>query len=537
MASVAELTAQTLGSWGVEHLFGVPGGEVLDLMEAARAEGINFVLVGQESSAAFMAEAGVRLTGNPGAVLATLGPGATNLVTGVAHALLDRVPMAALTGSFGQDVEDSATHQVLDQGELFKAVAKGSWRLRPSTAHSVLGRAFRLALQDPPGPVHLSLSAEDARGEAAGKGTPQLIPPRPPQADPQALARAASLLQASRRPILVAGLGAMGQGIPRALSDLASHVGIPVVVTSKAKGIVDEAAPNFLGVVGLGMAADGVLREVMARADLVLMVGYDPVEVVPSWLDAHRGEGAVVTVAAVHDPAAGPADVALVGDIGDVLSRLAAKFHSGALRRWAEGELEEARKRVLATLATPCERGVPPQQVVLTLRRLAPVDAIATVDVGSHKILACQAWEARRPGTFLVSNGLSSMGFALPAANAAKLVKPSAPVVAMTGDGGLLMALHEMEVTERLDLPILVVLFNDGCLALIKEKQRRRGYQALGMDYCPIDWPKVAEGFGFESHRVESPGALEGRLREALRSTSPCLVDVAIDWEAYRPML
>ncbi len=536
MPTVADAAAEALAHQGVEYIFGLPGGETLDLMEACRARSVEFILVNHEASGPFMAEVYHRLTGKPGACLATLGPGATNLVTGVAHATLDRIPLAAFTALPARATHPLATHQVLDLGLLLRGITKGTWDLTPENARWTLARGLRTALEPRPGAVHFGLASDVARAEVKGAlvATPF---GGPHHCDATLIARAADLLRASRKPLLAVGLGALRQGVPRLLRDFSQLLRIPVLATPKAKGVVDEEEANFLGVAGLGMAADRPLGEALGACDLLLAVGLDMVEFVDPWFDLLPREAPLVAVADHTSHDLPRVEVELVGDVGDTLSRLLAQFHGGGGLKWSEAEILEMRARVEASLRADAGRGVHPDEALRTLRRLLPPEAIATVDVGSHKILACQLWSCRHPGTFFVSNGLSSMGFALPAANAAKLVARDRPVVCITGDGGLLMALHEMEVTRRLGLPILAVVMDDGCLALIKEKQHLRGLPPYGMDFGSVDWPRMAEAFGWHGYRVESASSLEPTLKEAVGSREACLVDVAVDWEAYRPIL
>ncbi len=534
MASVAEAVARYLWERGVRHVVGLPGGEVLDLMEACRAQGMQFILSNHETSAAFMAAVHGHLTGVPGVAIATLGPGATNLATGLGHALLDRQPMVAFTGAFPLDIRNLGSHQVVDHRRLLSAVAKASLEITAGAAGGIVARAWEAALGPPPGPVHLDLPGEVARAEAAPPPAP--VAARRPQADTMILNRLVQGLREARRPALLVGLGALRGETPSQVASLAELLGIPVLVTPKAKGVVDESRPYFLGVVGLGMAADGILQDVLSSLDFLMMVGYDPVEVVPSWLEAlPPGD----RLASLNDgPSPGtPGTLQVEGDVAEALSRIQAQLHSGFPRRWREEELGALRSKVLVSLeGSRPQRGLAPLEALKLIRRAVPQEAVVAVDVGSHKILASQAWICRGPGAFLVSNGLSSMGFALPAANMAQVLQPRSRVACITGDGGLLMALHELEVTRRLDLPIQVFLMDDGCLALIKEKQRRRGFPNLGMDFGPMDWLGVAEGFGLEAVRAETPEQLAGIVREPWPE-GPRLIDVAVDWACYGPAL
>lgn len=542
----AATIARTLRDAGVRHAFGLPGGEVIDLIAALEGAGIEFVLVGHESSAAIMAEVTAQLTGTPGVCVGTVGPGAANLVPGVAHAWLDRGPVLAFTGALPTGAAGTYTHQALDQGAMFAPVTKWTATLTGGPQETVR-RAIRLACSGRPGPVHLDLPTDMALREAAfdphlppvpalrGAGAPDgAAAPGPPGGR---VAAALSLLAASRRPALVVGLGCLWDEVATEVRDLAHRLGAPVLTTPKAKGVMPESDPLFLGVAGLGMKADGALKQVLAEADLVVAVGFEPVEVVRSWYRPWPTSTPAVHVDRL--PNADEyyrADAELLGNVRASLAALLAHLPGTGRQPW--DDWPAARARLLADLhpASGGEAGGPlsPARVIAAVRDALPAEAIGVVDVGSHKILAAQLWRTEQPHGFLVSNGLSLMGYGVPAAIAAKLNRPDQPVAAILGDGGFAMAMQEVAVAARHRLNVVLVVFADQALSLIKLKQLGRSLPPVGVDFHGMDHAAAAEAMGGRGMRVGRLAELPGAVAAALEHRGPVVVDVAVDPAEYR---
>jgi acetolactate synthase-1/2/3 large subunit len=534
--STAELLAGYVHAAGVRHIFGYPGESVIDFMEAARHQGIDVISAVREATAAFMAEGAAMATGRPGVCLSTLGPGSTAVLNGVASATLDRVPMLAISGQIESSREQFFTHQVVDHGRMFAPVTKATLRLDPASADIVVRKALRTAVAERPGAVHLTVTA-DAWAVPAGTGPSETgrvtLPPLAPAvgtADVYGDGDPLAGLRAARRPVLLAGPAAVRCGAGQELADLAELAGIPVVVSPMAKGVIPEDHPYFAGV--LDMAGHRVVWELLAGADLILTAGFDPVELISPWsvatpvlhLDTTPNTDQVY--ASAHE---------LVGDVGAILGWIAVQW-SGA-PRWSEREVAEHRARLRAAWqAGRAEGRLNPSDVVSIAREAAPADAIVTTDVGSHKIMAGQAWSASRPRSVLMTNGLSAMGFGVPAAIAARLCLPDRPVIALVGDGGFAMTATEMRIAAELGLPVTVVVFADGSLNRIELRQQLMGYPPTATRLGGTDLPALAEAMGCDGVRADTPAALEKALAdlgERSRGSRPLVIEARIDPSEY----
>ncbi|NLN16910.1 MAG: thiamine pyrophosphate-binding protein [Firmicutes bacterium] len=534
MATTAEALAAALKAWGVERVFGVPGGTVLPVIEALGQEGIEFVLVKHENNGALMASAHAQLTGRPGVCLATGGPGTVNFINGLAHAHMDRAPVLAITGQFSESTVPLITHQRLDQRELLAPVVKWSARVDGENVQGVVDKALRIAASDRPGPVHLDI-AGDAAGKAA-KGGFRYGPVKSPAgpADRGECQRALELLQGAKRPVILAGLGVLWERAHDVLLEVVEKLQCPVMVTPKAKGVIPADHPQFAGVLGLGMAADSLLLEVLRQGDLIVTVGYDPVEVVGSWYRPW-------SVPTIHIDSLPniegfyQAEVELVGSIPASLQALLPEIapspedwqgRAAILRRELREHFGESIPAAL--------RGASPYQLIQALSQALPRETLVTCDVGAHKILACQVWPTFAPGAFLVSNGLSTMGFSLPAAIAARLHDPERPLLCLTGDGGLGMVLGELETAARLGLGFPIILFVDGSLSLIKVKQEEKGYPTVGVDFSTPDWAGIAKSFGARGVKTDSIDTCLKETLAAMEEGRLTLIAVEIDPREYR---
>ena len=511
MPSCAEAIARSLAARGVELLFGLPGGEIVAFLDACRRAGIRFILTGHESSAAWMAQVTGQITGIPGVCASTLGPGATNLVTGVANAFLDRAPLLAFTAQIPDSSLATMTHQRLALDTLFAPVTKAS--LKVDESFSTDG-ALDLALEPRPGPVHVSLASDLATKECFFHEKPRSARAiRPVSAEP-----VAARIAESRRPIVLIGLGAT-PAIAAAAGALIDGLQCPFLVTPKAKGILSEDHPLFLGVAS-GMALDREILETIRAADLVIAVGFDPVECDKTWF----ANTEIVSIDSVSMAEGEYRPLEAIGDIAALLGQI-----EPALKPWPRELIEQRR----AAIARAPGDGLSPLRVIEELRAVCPRDGIATCDVGSHKLAMGQFWRSYQPGTFFMSNGLSGMGFGLPAAIAAQLAYPERGVVAVVGDGGMLMMLHDMTLIRELNLPILIVVFTDRSLSLIRVSEHRRGIAPYGVDFTPPDFAAIAEAFGICSARVTSIAEFRAAADRALAARTACLLDVAIDFREY----
>jgi acetolactate synthase-1/2/3 large subunit len=530
MGTTAALLARYVRAAGARHVFGYPGESVIDFMDAARQHGLGVVSAVREATAAFMAEGAAMATGRPGVCLSTLGPGSTAVLNGVASATLDRVPMLAISGQIESSREQFFTHQVVDHGRMFAPVTKQALRLDPASADIVIRKALRTAVAERPGAVHLTVTA-DAWPVPAGDDI--AVPPLAPAAgtvDVYSDGDPLAGLRAARRPVLLAGTAAVRCDAGQELVDLAELAGIPVVVSPMAKGVFPEDHPYFAGV--LDMAGHRVLWDLLAGADLILAVGFDPVELISPW--------SVATPVLHLDTTPNTDQVyasaqELVGHVGALLGWIAVQW-SGA-PRWEPGEVAAHRARLRAAWQDGRVEGrLNPSDVVAIARQAAPADALVTTDVGSHKIMAGQVWSAGGPRSVLMTNGLSAMGFGVPAAIGARLSCPDRPVLALVGDGGFAMTATELRIAAELGLPVTVVVFADGSLNRIELRQQLMGYPPTATRLGGTDLPALAEAMGCDGVRVDTPAGLEKALSDlAARSagTRPLVVEARIDTAEY----
>ena len=523
-------------------MFGLPGGEILDFIEAARTAGIEFILVRHEAVAAFMADAGGQIERKPGVCVSTLGPGAINLTLGVANAFLDRSPLLAITATMSTGAAPYATHQQLDLNAVFRPFTKQTITLDGVNTAATVRRAWRTALEPRFGPVHLALPSDVARQaehQAADRCPVSLTPDPPPKPSADAIARMAGEISRAKRPVIVLGLDLNPYTDAPAVRRFAEAVGAPVFVTPKAKGIFPEDHPQFFGVCS-GLAADSVIVGFLGGADLIVGVGFDPVESDKLWHQTMK----LVSIAPVSIASGNyRPPLELVGDIVDSLTRL------GQLRygpyQWTSDDEAAFRQRLEAMLrgmggqdgrdGPDRKRGLSALAVTCCLRDLFPPETILTTDVGSIKLLVSQAWRSTEPMTFLESNGLSAMGYSLPAAMAAKLARPDRPVLCTMGDGGFAMVFADLETCVRRRIPFVTVVYNDSALSLIDVVQQRRDYPVCGVRYGNIDFAAASAALGAWSRRATTLDELALAVREAQRvSDRPSVIDVPIDPTEYR---
>ncbi len=527
MATVAEHVAAHLRAAGVEFVFGLPGGENVELLDALQRAGLRFVLTHHESSAVFMADATARLTGTPGVCLTTLGPGAANAIAGVAHAYLDRAPVLVLTAQVPETVRPQQTHQFIDLQALFAPITKGSFQVRPDSAPEAIPTALHLATSGRPGPVHVQISNDTATQPV---DTRQAAPPPPQPAAPApaACADARALLAQARRPAIVVGLGLEPERPYAVLRQLAEAIGAPVITTPKGKGALPDDHPLAAGTIGLTRTDPAYA--ILDEADCILAIGFDVVELVKPW------DQAAALIWLAPWPNADPtlaARVECIGRLGPALGELATAA-CATTQDWGAARVAQYRAALAGReLPIPANDRMLPQWVLATLRGVTPRDVIFTSDVGSHKILASLTWPTYAPNSFLVSNGLSSMGFGLPAAIAAGSVSNGRPVICVTGDAGMMMALGELGVLARLKMPVIVVVFHDAALDLIRAQQLRAGKPMYGTEFTNPDFVQVAKAYGIAGYRVTSEARCADAVATALATRGPTLIEAMIDPVSY----
>lgn len=521
MSTVGRAIGDRLYAAGIRHVFGHPGGEVVDLIEGFRLAGLEFVLAKHETSAAFMAEAMASSTGLPGACLATLGPGATNLVTGVAHAYLDRAPVIAITGQLPVDRFEIVTHQKLDLRALFAPITKWQARVSAANAVAVTDRAVRLALRRRQGPVFLEVPSDvpSQDAEPGGIGGDAVLPGA---LDRRAVDAALAALRTSARPVLLAGLDALDGATSDALRRFVEAWGIPAIMSPKAKGLLRDDHPLCVGTIeGLGSAK---LYDWIAGRDLVLMVGFDPVEFDRDW----TAPAPVIHIGPLpNDDRYYAAAVEVVGPIADALDALRATDRLDATD--AARFREDFRRFV-----RPSREGLTSQDVLAALREALPEDALVSCDVGFNKSVSIQCWPAYAPRTFFVSNGLSSMGYGLPAAIGLKLAHRDRAVACVLGDGGFAMSVAELETAARLGLAFTVVVLADEALQQIKAGQERKGFAVTGTTFGALDYRALATAFGADGVEVGTVDECRAAFQDAARSTRVTLVAAHVDPAGYR---
>lgn len=525
--TVAEVVAATLHAAGVRVVFGLPGGETIELLDALRRVGIDFVLVANESSALFMADAHARVLGGVGVCLTTLGPGATNALMGCAHAYLDRAPILLITAQKHDALLPDYTHQVVDLHALFRPITKATWQVTAANAASVVQQALALAVEGRPGPIHLQLSNEDAalaRQDASG---PPFAMPAIAPVPHEALAQARALLNRAAKPLIVAGLGLEPQRPYNALRELAETLGAPVIVAPKAKGALPDNHPLAAGVIGLTRSDPAYT--LLDEADCILAVAFDVVELVKPWAT----HAPVIWLApwTNHDPVL-PAAVELVGDLNTLLTALIDGDYMPD-NQWGAARVDRYRAGLPRDLPLPAPGRLLPQEVLATLRAALPRDAMLSVDVGSHKIHSSLEWPTLAPNTFFLSNGLSCMGYGLPAALGASRAAPHRPTVCLTGDAGMSMAVGELTVLARQGGPILVVVLNDGAIDLIRAQQVRAGKPVHGTEFASPDFTLIAAAYAIPATRVTSVSQFQAAVATFVANPGPRLIEVMLDPIGY----
>ncbi len=534
METAAEVFVRCLENEGVRHVFGIPGEETLDLNEALdRSASIEFVPVRHEQGGAFMADAYGRLTGRAGVCLGTLGPGATNLVTGMADAFLDRAPVVALTGQTDLSEMHKESHQYIDVVRMMKPVTKWNARVHdPDIIPEAVRKAFAVAEREKPGATHLELPADVMELPLAADPVPR----RPPAlVEPVAaeLHRAAELLQAAERPVVLAGNGIARQHASPALRRFVQQTGLGVITTFMGKGVIDADDEHALFTAGL--RAQDYPRGFMGRSDLVVCVGYDLVEWSPVNWNPNRDRRVICidTTPAESDAHYVP-DVELTGDISHILTHLGNLVSDKPPARVVTPPFNQM---IRDALESHSDDGFPikPQRALRDLRELMGPSDLLISDVGAHKLWISRLWPAHEPNTVLISNGAAAMGFALPAAVAARMVLPKdRRVVTISGDGGFLMNVQELETAKRLGLAIVNIVWSDNAYGVIEVHQQRKFGHLAGTKFTNPDLVMLAESFGIAGMRVSSADELMPTLRRALELDIPSVVEIPIDYRENR---
>ncbi|MEE8264409.1 MAG: acetolactate synthase large subunit [Gammaproteobacteria bacterium] len=524
----AELLVRCLENEQVDRIYGIPGEENIDVMDALLDSTIQFVTTRHEQGAAFMADVYGRLTGKAGVCLATLGPGATNLVTGVADANMDNAPVVAIAGQAATTRLHKESHQVLDLVNLFKPISKYSTQIRvPEIIPEIVRKAFKVAEAEKPGCSFFGLPENVAGTTVEGKTPLKVQSPLTPAPPEEKVAEAVKLISDANFPLIMAGNGVIRAGASHELVRFAETLNIPVANTFMAKGVIPFSHELALGAVGL--QADDYVLCGFDRADLIICVGYDIVEYHPYlW---HKDKSRPI----IHIDAS-PAEVdehyilasGVIGDIGQSLRRIAdaadphEKFLAASLRRTIVDEM--------ATHAEDQGYPVKPQKIMWDLRKALEPEDIVISDVGAHKMWMARMYQAEQPNTCIISNGFASMGIALPGAIAAKLTYPDRTALAVTGDAGFMMNSQEIETALRLGVAIVVLIWTDSEYGLIKWHQLKAFGRPSHISFNNPDFVKYAESFGAKGYRVESTKELLPTLKQAIKDNTVVIIDCPVDY-------
>jgi acetolactate synthase-1/2/3 large subunit len=527
--NTAELLVRCLENEGVRYVFGLPGEENLHVLEALNHSSIQFITTRHEQGAAFMADVYGRLTGKAGVCLSTLGPGATNLMTGVADANLDRAPLVAITGQVGTDRMHIESHQYLDLVAMFSPVTKWNTQIvRPSNTPEIVRKAFKIAQTEKPGAVHIDLPENIAAMPAVGK---PLTKSRQEKvyASFQSIEKAAEAISMADNPLILVGNGAIRANASETLTEFATRLNIPVANTFMGKGVIRYTHPLALWAVGLQQ------RDYIScgfdRADLVIAIGYDLIEYSPKkW----NPGGTIPTIHINMTPAEVDSSyipvVEVVGDISDSLKEILYRADRTSKPDPYALELRTDIRNDYAQYAKDDGFPIKPQKLIYDLRQVMGPEDVVICDVGAHKMWMARHYHCERPNTCIISNGFAAMGIAIPGAIAAKLVNPDQHVVAVTGDGGFMMNCQELETALRVGTPFVTLIFNDGGYGLIEWKQQNHFGHSSFVKFGNPDFVKLAESMGLKGYRIESCLDLIPVLKDALEQEVPTVIDCPVDY-------
>jgi len=528
----ADILAKRLYDAGCRYAFGMPGGEVLTLIDALEAAGITFVLTKHENAAGFMGEGVYHTDGAPAILVATIGPGAVNGINVVANADQDRVPLIVLTGCVDADEAQTYTHQVLDHEAVFAPITKGTYRLTAKSADIIADKAVNLSISGRAGPVHIDVPIDvaDTSVKAAPPRRNPLVAKCVP-AHSAELEAAQAWLGEAEKPVMIVGLDALADDAGAAILRFVETYSVPFVTTYKAKGIIPEDHPLCLGGAGLSPRADGILVPFVRDADLVICAGYDPIEMRTGWRDIWSPyETRVIDITAAENTHyMHQAGLNFVADTGATLTAISDGVTPQAT--WSNGQVEIVKQALAAAFPQDDVWGA--AGVIAQCRASLPSDTIATVDSGAHRILLSQMWSCAAPRTLLQSSGLCTMGVAVPLAMGVSVAKPDATVVSFSGDAGMLMVAGELSTAAERNLRTIFVVFVDASLALIELKQRGRQLKNTGVDFAKHDFAAIGRAFGGHGVDVVDRAGLDKAIAEALQADSFTVIAAHIDRQSY----
>ncbi|MEQ8193912.1 MAG: thiamine pyrophosphate-binding protein [Rhodospirillales bacterium] len=526
MASTVEVLVDAFQKAGTPFIVGHPGGESVELMDAARRAGMRFLFIKQETAGAMLAATWGEITGSPGVCMSTCGPGTANMANGIAHAWMDRAPLFAVTGQYSHHVYGTGLRQRLDQGALMTPITKYTMSIDAKTVRHQIRRAIRHATSQPPGPVHIDLPEDQSQMEAGDMiaDTPlrQNVVETGPDKD--TLKEPLAMLAAAKKPVVIVGMGVYWCRAAEEFVAFAEKLGAPVLTTTKCKGAIPEDHALRAGCIIGGL----IERKLINDSDLIVTVGLDAVELQPKpW----PYKLPVLTLASTPNlDAVIPSTQEVIGDLKPLLARLTEWANDGS--GWGEAAAKDFRNQVTKALDVKT-KGMSTGAALMVARAVMPRDTIATCDAGASRLLVVQKWDTYGPQEFLTSNGLATMGYAIPGAMAARMAHPDKPVIAFTGDGGFYLAVAELQTAAVENLPIIVMVFDDSEIALIRVKQEVKGFPTFGVGLGGVDWVKIAQGFGADGYVADNEHALGDALKSALKSKRSSVVVAKIDSSCY----
>ncbi|NNE25704.1 MAG: acetolactate synthase large subunit [Saprospiraceae bacterium] len=528
--SAAQLFVKCLEAEGVDYIFGVPGEENEAFLFALAESNIQFVPTRHEQGAAFIANVIGRITGKAGICLSTLGPGATNLITGVADAYLDKSPVVAITAQGGIDRMHHESHQLIDIVQMFKPITKWNDSIKdPDTIPEFVRKAFKLAEMEKPGATHIELSEDIASLQVDSKAKPLTVNSnRRPAAHPASIKEAIQMIQRANKILILAGNGAIRNRASKALTEFSMKYNFPVSSTFMGKGAVSDKLSTALGSVGLGFK-DYVI-EAFEQADLILTIGYDIAEFNPAnWNIGEKKKIIHIDFEPSEVYTEYIPDLELIGDIGEILQVLSDQLNQPARDNWFYAIRDRVRHSIEEFSQSDQEESFHVPGVIAAVREIMDDDGLLISDVGSHKMWIARNYQTYTPNGCIISNGLASMGIALPGGIAAKIVDPNRQVVSLMGDGGAMMNIQELETAKRMKTGYCIVICNDNNYGLIEWKQKRNTNSSTGTKLTNPDFTALARSFDIPGFKPNTIGAFKSILKKHLNENKLCVIEMPID--------
>lgn len=532
MPITAEVIVEVLRREGIDRIFGIPGGgSTIDLINAASKVGIEPILCCHEGSASIIASVYGEIKDKPGVCFSIMGPGATNMASGIAYAFLEQVPLLAFTECHPAVNYEFITTQKINHKIFFAPITKNHFSITAAKAQEIIEKALICAMEEKPGPVHIDFPNDEAIKESSYKNREkrikisfsQFIPE-----DKKIIQKVIDKINNAKRPTIIAGIEAKRRNAKEVLEVLAEKWNIPVMVTLKGRGVFNERHPLYGGIFLGTYSKDTFEDAIIGKSDLLIIVGVDGVELLPKqWILA---QSVIYIGSQANKDAIYPTEIEIVGEIKTILEILAQNCLKGI--SWDREYIKKLREEIKEKLSYSKEE-LPLHKIIQITRSKLSFDGVLTTDVGAFNSMVHYLWEVYEPKTYFTSKGLSTMGFAFPAAIAAQIALPNKKVICFTGDGGFLMRIQELEMCTRLNLPIIIVIFSDGGLGLIKTKQKNKNYINVGVQLKNPDFSMIAKAFGGEGFRVKTEKEFDKALEEAINNRKLNIIEAVLNPDTY----